>query len=288
MANKFFSALSTTGAAESMTTPESHTEYSKSQEKQDLCVRSEAVPAHVGDRTPNIHWSEMINRTLLNAQALDMLNGFALSDNTTLIAENSATREAKGEQQRYKDVSDASRSELADLHKLVDAIRDSGILTAPGRTGDGNVEYKMVMFRDGKHTKSYLNQYMATDPVTHSDVFIEHPDLAREILINTTIQFNPLAKLVHSHPNKKGMEPSAFSKEDIAESNLARADSILIGPDGRVFIHKTNSEGRLMDPANITDAMRIPDRVLGRFDVEGKFHPARYHEKYVDFEIEGF
>jgi hypothetical protein len=43
-----------------------------------------------------------------------------------------------------------------------------------------------------------------------------------------------------------------------------------------------------MDPANITDAMRVPDRVLGQFDVEGKFHPAKYHGENVEFETAGF
>jgi hypothetical protein len=288
MAHNLFSTIAATSPADSMATPESRTEQSKSQEKQGLHVWSETLSASVGDRAQNNRWSKMTNRTFSNAQALHMLNGFALGDNTTLIADNSATREAKGDQQKHKDMSDAEHAELADLHKTVDAIRNSGILTAPGRTGGGNVEYKMVIFRDGAHTTAYQNQYVGTDLITHSDVFMSHPDLEKEILINTTIKFNPLAKLVHSHPNKKGMEPYVFSKEDIAESNGAHADSILIGPDGRVFLHRSNPEGRLMNSANITDAMRIPDRLLGRFDAAGKFHPAKYHGKNVDFEIEGF
>lgn len=203
------------------------------------------------------------------------------------IADNSSTREAKTEEQKRKDASDKQSPELAELHRTIDAIRDSEILTAQGRTLGGNVEYKMVIFKDGTHTKAYQNRYIGTDPVTHSDVYTCDPALAKEILVNT-VKGNGLAKLIHSHPNKKGMQPDAFSKEDIAESNAANVDSILLGPDGRLFLHKAKPEGRLMDPANITEEMRHPDKVLGRFDAEGKFHPAKYDGKNVTFETKGF
>jgi hypothetical protein len=226
--------------------------------------------------------SEMATRACSSA-----LHGLALTDNTTLIADNSAKQEARGERQKQKDASDVESAELVELHKTVGAIRDSGILTAPGRTGEGNTEYKLAIFKDGTHTKAYPNHFVGTDPLTHSDVYAQDSVITKEIVINTAM-LNPLAKLVHSHPNKKGMDPYIFSKEDIVESNSANADSILIGPDGRVFIHKANFDGKYMNTANITDEMRIPDRVLGKFDKEGKFHQAKYHGTNVEFETEGF
>ncbi len=84
------------------------------------------------------------------------------------------------------------------------------------------------------------------------------------------------------------MEPYAFSKEDIAESNASGANSILLGPDGRVFLHNSNPDGKLMDPANITDAMRKPDTVLGRFDANGKFHLAKQEGNNIVFETDAF
>src|SRR5271156_2463372 len=73
-------------------------------------------------RTLKARCSEMTNRAFSSA-----LHGLALGDNNTLIADNNAAREAKGEHQKKKNASDAERAESADLHKTVDAIRDSGI-----------------------------------------------------------------------------------------------------------------------------------------------------------------
>lgn len=175
--------------------------------------------------------------------------------------------------------------DLGNVKQLVENIRNSGILNAPGRTGSGDVEYKMVVYKDGSASKAFKNQFVGKDPVTHSDVFATHPDLTKEILLKT-FTGKGIATLIHSHPNKPGMEPYAFSKEDIAESNASGANSILLGPDGRVFLHKANPDGKLMDPAHITDDMRKPDRVLGKFDAKGNFHPAKQEGKNIVFEDE--
>ncbi|MDZ4836863.1 MAG: hypothetical protein SGJ27_24035 [Candidatus Melainabacteria bacterium] len=176
---------------------------------------------------------------------------------------------------------------LVNVKQVVESMRESGILTAPGRTGTGDIEYKMVIYKDGSSSKAFQNQFVGKDPATHSDVFAAHPELIKEILFKT-LMGNPIAILIHSHPNKHGMEPNAFSKEDVAESNASGADSIVLAPDGRVFLHKSNPDGKLMDPANITDAMRAPDAVLGRFDSDGKFHPAKYEGKNIVFEANAF
>lgn len=159
---------------------------------------------------------------------------------------------------------------------ILSAIVDSGILTHLQREGTEPAEYKMFIYSDGSHSKSYQSVAAGVAKDTGSHMFLQNPELEKELL-QKTLNINRVVPriVIHTHPDLPGADPTAFSKEDIQESNANATDSIIIAPDGTLYLHYTQSPWGPMDVRKISDKDRVPDRVLGRFDKFGGFHPVR-------------
>jgi RHS repeat-associated protein len=167
-------------------------------------------------------------------------------------------------------------------------IRDSKILSNPDTFKSG-VEYHGVLYKNGDNTGMKKAILVGTNPSTNSQSYLS--PIGGDLVVAPF--HGGVDSIVHTHPVSSGVgalktDPKLYSAEDVANANALNASSVIITSDMEVMF-KQGSNEKVQDPQKVPGKDRFPDKIVGMFSPDQKFHLAVFKgSKVVAYQAKGF